>query len=374
MDILAQIFKRRNKLFYSDNKVEAIHLEMTSRCNASCPQCARNVLGGKENPYLPQTELSLEDIKNILPPKKVKELKRLYMCGNFGDPIVAKDTLETFRYLRENNNNMTLALNTNASARNEKWWAELAKIIDGKGNVKFGIDGLEDTHRLYRIGTDYSKILKNAKAFIDNGGNAIWEFLVFKHNEHQVEDARKLSIEMGFSKFHLKKTGRFFSNKTDSSSDRQEVLDKNDKVLYYLETPNKKELQNKSVQKEDLLIQKFGSMNNYFDSTAIDCKVLKENSVYISSEGLVFPCCWTAIQLYSWYSDPKKTQISRLITNLKDPSKINAKKNDISNIIKSEFFNKIKESWSCNSVKDGKIKVCAKTCGTAFDQFRDQYK
>jgi DNA-3-methyladenine glycosylase I len=30
----------------------------------------------------------------------------------------------------------------------------------------FGIDGLADTHSIYRVGTDYHKIIENAKAFI----------------------------------------------------------------------------------------------------------------------------------------------------------------------------------------------------------------
>ena len=45
---------------------------------------------------------------------------------------------------------MTLQMHTNGSGRNKNWWKELALL-----NVKviFGIDGLEDTHKLYRINT-----------------------------------------------------------------------------------------------------------------------------------------------------------------------------------------------------------------------------
>ena len=40
-----------------------------------------------------------------------------------------------------------------------------------------------------------------------------WLFIRFKHNEHQVEDARKLASEMGFFKFELKDTRRFVVDK-----------------------------------------------------------------------------------------------------------------------------------------------------------------
>ena len=51
--------------------------------------------------------------------------------------------------------------------------------------------------------------MQSAQAFINAGGRAEWDFLVFRHNEHQVESARKLAKEMGFAKFYVRKTGRF---------------------------------------------------------------------------------------------------------------------------------------------------------------------
>ena len=40
------------------------------------------------------------------------------------------------------------------------------------------------------------------------GGHAQWDFIVFRHNQHQVERAQQLSREWGFSKFQVKKTAR----------------------------------------------------------------------------------------------------------------------------------------------------------------------
>ena len=81
------------------------------------------------------------------------------MCGNLGDPIVAKDTLEIFKYLRENNDNMLLHMHTNGSGRSVKWWTELASL---NVFVIFGIDGLGDTHSLYRINTNWDKLERAA--------------------------------------------------------------------------------------------------------------------------------------------------------------------------------------------------------------------
>ena len=88
---------------YRYDEIKTIHLEITDKCNAACPMCARNINGGEDNPQLPGTELSLDDVKKIFPPQFIAQLDRMYMCGNYGDPVVARDTLEVFKYFRSNN-------------------------------------------------------------------------------------------------------------------------------------------------------------------------------------------------------------------------------------------------------------------------------
>ena len=68
-------------------------------------------------------------------------------------------------------------------------------------NWAFSIDGLADTNKLYRIGINHDRVMANAKAFIEAGGKARWKFIVFRHNEHQVEEARELAKDMGFWQF-----------------------------------------------------------------------------------------------------------------------------------------------------------------------------
>ena len=136
---------------YNYTDIREIHLEITSKCQAKCPMCARRPYGGKLNPNITLNEITLEQFKTWLPIDFIKQLNRLYMCGNLGDPIIAKDTLEIFQYLRHVNPNIILSMNTNGSARNSDWWIELAKL---NVRVIFGLDGLEDTHKIYRIDTD----------------------------------------------------------------------------------------------------------------------------------------------------------------------------------------------------------------------------
>ena len=135
---------------YEDIKV--VHLEITEKCQAACPMCNRNCSGipgmidGAINPNLGLHELTLANVQQLLPPEFVKQLDRLFMCGNFGDPIIATDTLEVFKYLRDQNKDLSLGMHTNGGAKKPEWWRELAKVLGNNGQVTFGFDGLKDTN------------------------------------------------------------------------------------------------------------------------------------------------------------------------------------------------------------------------------------
>ena len=143
---------------YKIEDIRTVHLEITQRCQAACPMCDRNKNGGEINPHINLSELSLNDCKQIFEPKFIQQLNTMFMCGNLGDPIIAEDTLEVFRYFRSINPNIWLSMNTNAGARDSAWWKDLAEIFNKKGAVIFSVDGLRDTNHFYRQNVQWDKI------------------------------------------------------------------------------------------------------------------------------------------------------------------------------------------------------------------------
>lgn len=389
---------------YRSNEVTTVHLEVTERCNASCPQCARNINGGEINPLLHDAELTLGDVKKILKPEFIKQLKRLYMCGNYGDPISARDTMEIFQYIRSHNEKMQLSFHTNASAKTTEWWSQLPAAMGKNHYVVFSIDGLEDTNHLYRQGTVWKKIIENATAFIKAGGKARWDYIVFGHNEHQVEEARSLATTMGFEKFNIKKSNRFFSNTRGQVKTEHQAGNRKGAATTLISMPKNPEYQNSAIQKLadlskdkekiniDLITtvaelkgkiggQKFNTdpekkkeMEKYWDTVPIKCKVAEEKSIYITAEGYLQPCCWTAGQMYVWYWKKRGGQIWSVIDQV-GLDKLNVKKYPIEKVIDGDFIQKIiPDSWNKSSCADGKLAVCAKTCGTKYDAFKEQFK
>jgi hypothetical protein len=334
--------------------------------------CLRNIHGVKTNPLLPLRDLKLPEIEKIFPRQFLAQLKRIYLCGNYGDPLMARDLLPALQYFRAAMPGLRLEMMTNGSARSPEWWAQLAATGVG---VYFGIDGADETSSIYRRNTDFQLVMRNAAAFIAAGGKAYWDFIVFRHNEHQVAEARALSEKMGFVSFRPKRTGRFFSNQKSAFRDRQEVWDENGSVEYYLEKPLSPEYLNPSLEREAALTAKHGSFDSYLEQTAVDCKVAAEKSVFVTAEGLVFPCCWTAIQLYPWYTKPQGSEMWRALSVLPHGlAEISALERPLAEIVDGDFFqNIIPGSWAKSTFADGKLKVCARICGKEFDPFRDQF-
>ena len=357
---------------YQYSEIKTMHLEISSKCNASCPMCLRNICGGALNPHLPLSELSLEDIKRIMPLDFLEQLNRIYMCGNYGDPIIARDTLEIFKFFRSANPSLNLSIFTNAGAKKPDWWRQLAQVIN---KAHFSIDGLEDTNSLYRRGTDFNKIMENVRSYIDEGGYAVWDFIVFRHNEQEVEKAQQLSKELGFAEFIIKKTGRFFSNQKSQVKTKQVILDKKGQPDGVLEMPKNPKYKNRSLKKEEELSKKHGSIHNYLNQTKVACKVRGEKSIYLSAEAFVFPCCWTANQLYPWYFKKRSGQVWKLIEQLPEKEdSLSAKKHSIQEIVQGDFFqNLIPKSWQGSDITKDKLRVCAKTCGQDFTPFTDQF-
>ncbi len=354
---------------YRYDQLRIVHLELTHRCNAACPMCSRNCHGGAVNPDLPLVELSLADVRRIFEPAFVGQLKRIYACGNYGDPIVARDCLPVFRYFREHGPDVNLDLHTNGSARRPDWWRELAAILrDGPHYLRYGIDGLEDTNHLYRRGTDWKTIMRGAEAFIAAGGRAEWDFLVFRHNEHQVEQARKLAEDMGFAAFFVRKTGRFVRHGELEPVARFDVRERDGSFAYWIEPPRNPEYLNPAYEDLPQLRASHGDYAHYLDDVEVRCKVAgTKGKIYLSAQGYALPCCWLGA-VYSETSTPERRQFAELVEGFGGTVALDARERGLRAVVEGPLFQQaIPASWNLDSVAAGKLAICARTCGREYD-------
>ena len=192
------------------DSVKEIHIEPTSLCNAECPMCARNVNGEGINPYITLKSIDLAWFQQNLQAKQIKNLDKVFFCGNVGDPASTPELLEIIKYLKDCNPDLVIGLNTNGGLKTTTWWSKLGHLLDGPLDYcVFSIDGLEDTNHVYRRNVKWQKVVENAEAFISTGASAHWDMLVFAHNKHQVGQCNALAKRMEFNWFRTKETDRW---------------------------------------------------------------------------------------------------------------------------------------------------------------------
>ena len=345
------------------DQLENIHLEITNRCQASCPMCSRNYHGGLENPLIKNQDWTINDFKHILNSEVLNQINGFYFCGNFGDPIINNDLAEMCSYATDVNPSLEIRIHTNGGARSKDWWKKLAKVLPNKHCVIFAIDGLADTHSLYRIGTDFNKVLENAKAFINAGGTAEWAFIKFKHNEHQQLACEAVATEHGFARFTCKDSARFVA------TNKFEVLDKKGQLEYYLEPPTGSNI---TLITQDVI----DNYKDIVDASEIDCIVLKQKEIYITAQRNIMPCCFLASTPYNYIHPNElakdirqkiKSQYSSLIIDL---GNTNALDHSIKDIIDSNSWQTVwHKYWNTH-----KLITCARTCGVnKLSKPKDQF-
>ncbi len=248
--------------------VKWFHVELSSKCNAWCPMCPRNKNGfGLIDSLVPE-DLDLVLFEDSL--KKLKNLHAVQFCGNLGDPIASDNILDAIELSKKYK--LKIQIHTNGSLRSKVWWSKLAdRLRDVEHDIWFGIDGLKGVHEIYRQGTNYDKIIKNAEAFIQNGGHATWQFIPYAHNEHQLKDCMKLSKKIGFKKFILARLHRGTSIVRNYRTGAEYILESPKSTQHLVRMP-------KTSTKVD----------------PKDCMHLEQPSVYLSANGKFSYCCYMA--------------------------------------------------------------------------------
>jgi MoaA/NifB/PqqE/SkfB family radical SAM enzyme len=363
--------------------IDEYQIEITSYCNAACPQCPRNNYGVGINPIMPLRHLERNVIDRAFPKELCLKLRQIFFCGSYGDPIMHSEFLDILQDFRNKNPTLWLYVHTNGGVHDEQYWQQMAKIMNGYGQVDFGIDGLEDTLHLYRRNVSYDHVITNARAFINANGRAQWNFIVFKHNQHQVDEAKKRAKELGFFNILVRKTGRFFHHETVTELDHWPVYGKNG-LEYELEPPTDTRYQNQSMMFLPALKKEYPNIKVYFDNTEIKCDALMGKKVAINADGLVLPCNFFNHNLYdrrfyenNWLpgcNSLSNTQGKNQVRSFLESyglDLLNINYCNLKDIFSNSMWNDLINSWQ-KKLDAGRLFECAMTCGSKLTKVWDQ--
>lgn len=336
------------------SNLKKVELEITSNCNAACPGCQRTNLNKRGE--LEITEFTLDDLKRMFPPNNYDGVEFKF-CGVLGDPAIHPQFADMLEYLLGHNGMVTIS--TNGAVGTEDMWRRLGTMCSTyqrKFHLHWCIDGHKQTNHIYRVNTKWEVLERNLNAFKETVGKyayrAKWIFIVFDHNEHELEAAKQHAESLGFK----------FATRTGMRNSFHnwvaELGKKNNKEKKVITTTGSKEHSKVEKVKElDKFIAKESKTKQETDSIlkTIKCKYVHEGEIFIDAKQHMWPCCFL--------SDSTTQNKDKINDKLKEyGSSWNSLKNQsIDQVMQHPWFNEIlAESWDPTHSKH--LQRCIRTC------------
>jgi len=321
--------------------LQEIQVDLTSYCNAGCGTCARHEDGTQQlQPLLKLQHFDYSVFERLIT-KDLKEtnITSVAFNGNWGDAVMHPDFLQLAELV--SNSGLSLNVSTNGSIRNEKWWTKLASVLNKKSSVIFCLDGLEDTHHIYRRKTSYTKIIKNMRAFINAGGVAHWYMTVFNHNKHQIDTARQLAKEYGCHKFVSRKSH-------ESVIVFPDIIVKNDEVT-----------KDDYGQNVFIFNQYYPEHTESEDQKNSKCVFYKESQVQIDPFGSVWPCCYISQYRYGTDTASHKPAPDVFLRDKTRADYLSLHNRTLKDIMTDYFYTK----QLPDKIATGELYACRDNCG-----------
>lgn len=241
----------------------SISFEPTTSCNLRCPECPSGLRS-----FSRPTGMLKKDFFSTTIDQLHKDL--FYLIFYFqGEPYLNPDFLDMVRYAA--NHKIYTATSTNGHYLNDT--NARRTIESGLDRLIISIDGTtQEVYEQYRVGGNLEKVLEGARTLMhwkkqlkSKTPFVVFQFLVVRPNEHQLEDARALAKQIGVDAIWFK-TAQVY----DFENDPNQLIPLNSSYSRYRKT------ESGTVFK--------GQLANH-------CWRLWHDPV-ITWDGLVAPCCF----------------------------------------------------------------------------------
>lgn len=270
-----------------------VFMDVTTYCNAGCPQCHRTSMNGLgKQDWVPLVQWDLEMFQKAFPPKQLEKVATFKFCGTWGDPVMCKDLDKIYAYIIDNSF-ARISMDTNGSIRNSDWWWDLGIKCGRRLTSVFDIDGInQEMHEKYRRFTSLEKVLENMEMLSHTRAQVESQTILFKHNQDYQEEIKKLAGEHGSKCHSFVISDRFNKwNSTDGKS--------------YFTTPEGTEEYLEEADREKLPDGKISGTNSSKNEYQIKCRwALPRNEVVVNPDGQVLPCCFHANAHYAHQFQP----------------------------------------------------------------------
>lgn len=173
-----------------------ITIEPTNHCNLKCPMCPTGI--GDDS--VKQGLLPLEDFKRLV--DRLGKWTQTMQMFSWGEPTLNKSFGEMIRYASTPPYNIRTITSLNLNVISDQQIDDL--VTSGLDQISISIDGAsQESYEKYRVGGNLKKVLDNLKKLVkarnDHNSNLriMWNFIVMKQNEHELDKARSMATEIG---------------------------------------------------------------------------------------------------------------------------------------------------------------------------------
>ena len=181
-----------------------LHIETTNRCTLKCPACPRTVWQNLIGQPVQKADLDLDDFKKFLECESMEKIDTFVLCGDYGDTIYYPHLFKMIKMFREK----AIHIHTNGSYKSKEWWTELNGLLTEKDVVIFGIDGLGEENKKYRVNADWKSIEIAIDVLSKGPAKLKCQTLIFEFNEKKLDEIKEWAEAKGMEWFSLK-TSRF---------------------------------------------------------------------------------------------------------------------------------------------------------------------
>jgi MoaA/NifB/PqqE/SkfB family radical SAM enzyme len=194
---------------YVNMAVKAADIDTTYICPLQCPACIRQTGDEYAQKIIKSSSnMTMQDLIKI-----AQTSGTINFCGTMSDPIYNPEFLSFLRYLRDKNH-IKVLISTTATRKKLDWWKTAFEYSTNKTNWIIGLDGIDqETANIYRVNTRYDEVMEVMKLGVELKKNIVWQFIIFGHNEHQVEEAKRMANDLGVvlrlqlsSRFNIERT------------------------------------------------------------------------------------------------------------------------------------------------------------------------
>ena len=180
----------------------SISIEPTTSCNLRCPQCPSGLREFTRPTGMLQTNLFK---KTILQLKSHLHSLTFYFQG---EPYLNPDFLKMVAFA--NAQKIYTITSTNAHYLTEE--VAINTIKSKLDKLIISVDGItQNVYEQYRIGGQIDKVIEGTKQILkqkkhlkSNTPHVVWQFVVFKPNQHQIDAVKKLGKELGVDEVKIK--------------------------------------------------------------------------------------------------------------------------------------------------------------------------